>query len=281
MSLDIAISPCPNDTFTFHAWIHEKVFPELPVVPTMGDIQELNLWAKEGRFPLLKISFSCLGQILDQYVMLPVGAALGRGCGPKIIARKPCALEDLADMNVAIPGKDTTAHLLTQLLAPQPAQKTFCIYDEVLDLLKEGKVDAGVIIHETRFTYQDHGMVEVADLGEIWEETYASLIPLGCVVARRDLGEEMLSELTDAIRASLSYAWDNPQASLSYVLESSQEKDPDVVQSHIHLYVTEESLKLSEEGEASIERLFVEARKLGIMPPCEQPWLFKPVEVPA
>ena len=278
MTLDIAYSPCPNDTFIFHAWCHGLVCPEMPVRTALADVQELNGWAVQGRHPVSKISFNCLGHILDDYVMLPSGAALGRACGPMLIAKKPYTLEDLPKLRVAIPGQQTTAHLLMQIIAPEPAQKHFCLYDDITRLLHTDEVDCGLIIHETRFTYEDEGFTKVADLGALWEKRYQSMIPLGCIVAKRDLGAEKLLQINEAIHASLSYAWEHPEASRNYTLEHSQEKDTEVIQSHIDLYVNEESLQLSESGRHGIDQLFAEARQRGLMPPSAHSWLLETAE---
>lgn len=274
--LTMAYSPCPNDTFIFHAWVHGLVSPRLPVQTALADVQELNELAMTAYYPITKVSFNTLGHILDDYIMLPVSTALGRGCGPLLIAKEPFPLEELCTKRVAVPGKDTTAFLLLQTLAPQAAEKTFCLYDEVTDLIHQGEVDCGVIIHETRFTFEKEGFVAIADLGSLWEQQFASMIPLGCIAAKRSLGERKLAEITQAIKQSLRYAWDYPQASMNYVLENSIEQDLDVVRRHIDLYVNKYSYELDEEALQSIDALFYAARQRGLLPECERPWLFEP-----
>lgn len=273
--LSVAFSPCPNDTFTFHAWVSGLVARDLPVQTVLADVQELNHWALSGVYPVSKVSFHTLGHLLDDYVMLPVGAALGCGCGPKLIAREAFPLEALADKTMAVPGQGTTAHLLSQILAPEPYRKVFCLYDEVTKLIHRGEVDCGVIIHETRFTFEDAGFVEIADLGELWERNFSSQIPLGCLVGRRSLGEKALAAVSTAIGDSLDYAWAHPEASRAYVMEHSIETAPEVVDAHIALYVNQESRSLSEVGVRSIDCLLSEARKRGLLPLSHKPWLFE------
>ncbi len=279
MSISLAFSPCPNDTFIYHAWVKGLVAPELPPVPTLADVQELNQWAKEGVHDVTKISINCLGRILEDYVMLPVGSALGQGCGPKIIAREGFSLSDLRSKRIAVPGEDTTAHLLLSLLTPEPKQKTFCVYDDVLALIRAGIVDCGVIIHETRFTFHQEGFVEIADLGELWEEQTGLPIPLGGLVAKRSLGNEKIAQITDAIQSSLRFAWDNPEAGASYRQTYSLEMDPEVLQQHIDLYVNEESLQLSPEGIQAVDHLLSEGRRIGLLPHSDKDWLFEPEKV--
>jgi 5,8-dihydroxy-2-naphthoate synthase len=260
VTFPIAISPCPNDTFLFHAWIHGLVGAEIPPSPIYADIQHLNRLALQSRFPLMKVSFALLPRLLDTYIALPVGAALGEGYGPLLIAREEAALEDVAQMRVAIPGRDTTAHHLLGQVAPEPREKHFCLYHEAFPLLERGEVDAAVVIHEQRFTYGNAGFHRIADLGQLW----SGPVPLGCIVAKRSLGEPRLRLLTEILRSSLAHARENPEASRSFVLEQSQDKDPAVVDQHIALYVNDETFQLSQRGEAAAQKL------LGL----EQEWLF-------
>jgi len=274
MHLPIAFSPCPNDTFLFHSWVEGEVGQTFPVQPVLADIQHLNEWALDGRYPLVKVSIRTAAHVLDDYLVLPVGSALGHGCGPKIIANKPLSINDLADCRIAIPGKDTTAHLLLQLLLPEIRNTHFCTYEQVSRLLRDGVVDAGVIIHETRFTFSRDGFTEVADLGELWEQQHGLPLPLGGVVAKRSLGQETLNDITRAMQASLDQALSDPQAAQKYILEHSIEKDPEVVKSHIELYVNEETRHLSSQGRAAIETLFELGREKQLLPPFSGEWLF-------
>ncbi len=241
--LPVAYSPCPNDTYLFHAWAHGLVGAHLPITPTLLDIQQLN----RARFPLQKISCAALPAFTD-YHLLPVGAAFGRGCGPKLVAREPFPLADLAHKSVAIPGVDTTAHRLLSFLAPEPLQKHFCLYHETLG----SGMDAALIIHEQRFTYQSKGFVEIADLGKLWEDKTGLPVPLGCLVADQTLHADILEEITSILRASLLYAREHEEASRDYILEHAQDTDPEVIKKHIDLYVSDE---MTPEGLRAIELL--------------------------
>jgi 1,4-dihydroxy-6-naphthoate synthase len=272
--LTAAYSPCPNDTFIFHGWASGKTSPHVPIQPILADVQELNRLALLRAHPVTKVSFFCLGQILEDYVMLPSGAALGHACGPKIIAREKYSLRDLSNLRIAIPGQNTTAHLLLQLLCPTPKEKIFCLYNEINPLLNQNSVDCGLIIHESRFTFAQQGFHEIADLGMLWEQTYRCPIPLGCIAAKRDLGEPLLTAISKSIQQSLSYAWKHPMDSREYILQHSNEKDPKVIQDHIRLYVNEETSSLSSNGIKAINTLFHEARGLKLIPSSKKEWLF-------
>lgn len=243
--MKIAFSPCPNDTYLFYAWIHGKINSPLDAEPVYADIEKLNEWALKGTYPLLKLSFATLAHVLDRYELLPVGAALGHNCGPKIIAKEK--RENFG--RIAIPGKLTTAHLLFDRLGLKAEEKHFCRYDEIYTLLHAGKVDSGLIIHESRFTYSQEGFVECTDLGELW----GGLLPLGGLAVHRDFPH--IPELISTLKHSLEYAHQHPREAEAFILTHSQEKDPDVVYKHIKTYVNEESLQLSSAGMRAIKRL--------------------------
>lgn len=272
-NLRVAFSPCPNDTFLFHSWVAGQS-GKIPITPVLADIQQLNQWALEKKFPVSKVSISALGHLLDDYVLLPSGCTLGHGCGPKIIARTPTKLSELAGKRIAIPGKHTTAYLLLQILCDIPVQPVFCTYDRITDLLKNNQVDLGLIVHETRFTFAHQGFYEVADLGELWEQKYQLPLPLGGIVAKRTLGSERLETINAAIAQSLQMAKQSPKATMAYVLKHSQEKDPIIVQSHIDLYITAETAKLSSQGYQSIETLLKLAQERHLIRANKNPWLF-------
>lgn len=251
MQIKIALSPCPNDTFLFYAWIHGIV--ALPPIAHFADIDELNLLATEHAFPLIKVSIGHLPTLLDRYELLDVGVACGENHGPKLISREPFGLERLCEKRVAIPGLNTTAHLLLKLFFPEVQNKVVCRYDAMTTLLRQGIVDAALIIHETRFTFSKEGFYEIADLGEHWKREFNLPLPLGgIVIDKRALDKEAMTEI---LRASLHFARKNPEKTLQFVLEKSQEKDPEVVQKHIDLYVTKETERLSREGKEAIQRL--------------------------
>jgi 1,4-dihydroxy-6-naphthoate synthase len=278
LPLRVAFSPCPNDTYLFHPWMEGKVGGKCPISPVLGDIQQLNRWALERRFPVSKVSMACVGQILDDYILLPTGCALGHGCGPKLIAKGAQALSALAGRRIAIPGQGTTAYLLLQLLCDVPFQPVFCTYDKVVDLLNKQEVDAGLIIHETRFTFLRQGFVEVVDLGTLWQERYDLPLPLGGIVAKRALGLERLQTINGLLAESLDYASRYPEQALPFIRAHSQETDREVVQSHIDLYINDETRSLSAQGRKSIETLFRAARERHLLPPSAHAWLLDSVE---
>jgi 5,8-dihydroxy-2-naphthoate synthase len=257
--LTFGFSPCPNDTFAFHALVHGLVDAPFGVRPVLLDIEELNRRAHDGELDLTKLSFGALPAVAETYAMLRSGAALGRGVGPLVVAREPAALADAAAGRIAIPGRETTAFLLLRLLALALGDVVELRYDEILGAVERGDVDAGLIIHESRFTYAEHGLAKVADLGELWEEQSGLPIPLAAICARRDLDADVRVAAERAIRASVEYAFAHPQASREYVRAHSQELSDEVCDQHIALYVNEFSVDLGDEGLAAIEALTARA----------------------
>ncbi|WP_432093700.1 1,4-dihydroxy-6-naphthoate synthase [Streptomyces sp. bgisy100] len=278
-ALRIAYSPCPNDTFVFHAWAHGLVpgAPELDV--TFADIDITNGMAERGELDVLKVSYAVLPWILDDYALLPCGGALGRGCGPLVLTRAPDGEDGgavgpaaLAGRTVAVPSERSTAYLLFRLWAATEVpggvgDVVVLPFHEIMPAVRDGKVDAGLVIHEARFTYPDYGLHRLADMGEHWEATTGLPIPLGAIVARRSLGEERLRELAEAARASVRMAWADPEASRGYVLEHAQEMDPSVADRHIGLYVNEFTAGLGEDGYAAVRGLLTRAAAEGLVPP--------------
>lgn len=264
--LTIGYSPCPNDTFIFYGLVHGQVpcsaFRLAP--PVLDDVETLNRWAMEGRLDITKLSFHALGHLLDRYVLLRSGAALGRGCGPLLITGKLPKGPALKDWKIAIPGEFTTAAMLLQLYAPESSQFEVMRFEQIIPAVIAGKVDAGVIIHESRFTYQEHGLECVQDLGAWWEETTGLPIPLGCIAARKSLSPGVITELDEAIRASLRYAMENPSECSAYIQKHAQELADEVVQSHIGLYVNPFSLELGDEGVAAVEALLHRGVEAGL-----------------
>ncbi|HVA59251.1 MAG TPA: 1,4-dihydroxy-6-naphthoate synthase [Mycobacteriales bacterium] len=265
MTVSLAISPCPNDTFIFHAWVHGLVPGAPPVEVTYADVDVTNGLAEAGRLDVLKISYAALPWVLDEYALLPAGGALGRGCGPLVLVASPPAGGRLDGARVAVPGERTTAYLLFRLWAADHdlAGVEVMPFEQIMPAVREGRVDAGLVIHEARFTYQRFGLTRLVDLGEWWEEQTGLAIPLGAIVARRGLD---VAAVADAIRGSLRRAWANPAASRDYVLEHAQEMEPDVVDAHIGLYVTEHSLALGVDGLAAVRGLLTRAEAAGLVP---------------
>ncbi len=259
MKLGFGFSPCPNDTFAFDALVHGRTPAPFTAVPQLHDIEELNALAREGRFELTKLSFGALAGLRDRYTLLRSGAALGRGCGPLIVAREPVTLADAAAGRIAIPGFDTTAHLLLRLAAPALGDVVELRYDGILEAVANGEVDAGLIIHESRFTYAAHGLVEVADLGAWWESETGMPIPLGAICARSDLGADVIAAAEEAIRRSVEHAFAHPLDSLAYVRAHSQELSDEVCRQHIELYVNEFTRDLGDDGLAAVDALLARA----------------------
>lgn len=253
--LDFAFSPCPNDTFSFHALVAGLVAPDVAVRPVLLDIEELNRRAIAGEFPISKASFGVLPKLEGRYRLLSSGSALGFGCGPLVVAREPMTLKDAARRRIAIPGRDTTAFLLLRLAAGEPPHAVEMRYDRILGAVERGEADAGLIIHESRFTYAEHGLTQIADLGAWWEGETNLPVPLGAIVAREDLGAPAIARIEAAIRESVAFARAHPAASRAYVRENAQELSDDVCQRHIDLYVNEYSVDLGDLGRRAVASL--------------------------
>ncbi len=264
VALSLAVSPCPNDTFVFHALVHGLI-PGTPEVNlTFADVDVTNTAAERGEFDLVKVSYAALPWLLDDYELLPTGGALGRGCGPLVLARTPD--QDISGATVAVPGDRTTAYLLFRLWAAdkQPARIEVVPFHEIMPGVAEGRFDAGLVIHEARFTYQRYDLVSLADLGEWWEADTGLPIPLGAILAKK--GAVDPAEATEWIRKSVSMAWANPDASRDFILEHAQEMESEVVKQHIDLYVNEFTLDLGKEGLAAADALLQRAAAAGLTP---------------
>jgi len=291
-ALRIAYSPCPNDTFVFHAWAHRLV-PGAPALDvTFADIDITNgiaerrngvSPAKPGKeFEILKVSYAVLPWVLDEYTLLPCGGALGRGCGPLVVSKRSVSKRsatrdggaggELAGRTVAVPSERSTAYLLFRLWAATEVPGgvgaiRVMPFHEIMPAVRDGRVDAGLVIHEARFTYQEYGLSCLADMGEHWEQTTGLPIPLGAIIAKRSLGEPMLLRLAEAARASVRMAWADPAASREYVLAHAQEMDPVVAKQHIGLYVNEFTESLGKDGYAAVRALLTCAAAEGLVPP--------------
>lgn len=268
----IAYSPCPNDTFVFDAWAHGRV-PDAPALEvTFADIDLTNGMAERGELDVLKVSYAVLPWVLEEYALLPCGGALGRGCGPLVLTSRPGEAAELAGKTVAVPSERSTAYLLFRLWAAEEVpgdvgEVVVLPFHEIMPAVRDGKVDAGLVIHEARFTYQNYGLNCLADMGRHWEQTTGLPIPLGAIIAKRSLGAPMLHRLAGAARASVRMAWDDPEASRPYVLEHAQEMDPAVADQHIGLYVNEFTADLGEDGYAAVRGLLTRAAAEGLVPP--------------
>lgn len=273
MSLSLAFSPCPNDTFVFHALAHGLV-PGAPAMDvTFADVDVTNTAAVRGDFDLVKVSYGALPWLLDSYELLPCGGALGRGCGPLVLVREnltpggPDALESIAGRSIAVPGDRTTAYLLMRLWSAgdPPASVTVVPFAEIMPAVAAGRFDAGLVIHEARFTYPRHGLRALVDLGEWWEADTGLPIPLGAILARKDTVDP--ASATAWIRESVRQAWADPAASRDYVLAHAQEMEQPVVDQHIALYVNAFTADLGAEGYAAVDALLGRAARAGLVPP--------------
>lgn len=255
--LSFGFSPCPNDTFAFHALVHGLVEAPFRVRPVLLDIEELNQRAKLAELDLTKVSVGALAAVTGEYEILRSGGALGYGAGPLVVAREPISLAQAVSGRIAIPGRDTTAFMLLGLLAPESAgaEVVELRFDRILDAVASGEVDAGLIIHESRFTYRDRGLVSVADLGELWEAETSLPVPLATICARRSLPAGVRAAAEQAVRASVEHAFADPAASLEYVRANSQELSDEVCRQHIELYVNRFSVDLGDEGTSAIQAL--------------------------
>ncbi|MGA4802419.1 1,4-dihydroxy-6-naphthoate synthase [Streptomyces lavendulocolor] len=265
----MAYSPCPNDTFVFHAWAHGLV-PGAPALDvTFADIDVTNGMAERGELDVLKVSYAVLPHVLDEYALLPCGGALGHGVGPLVLTREPGV--DLTGRTVAVPGERSTAYLLFRLWAADAVpggvgEVVVMPFHEIMPAVRDGQVDAGLVIHEARFTYQRYGLHRLADMGEHWESTTGLPIPLGAIIAKRSLGADTLALLAASARASVRMAWDDPEASRPYVRAHAQEMDRAVADQHIGLYVNEFTADLGEAGYAAVRGLLTRAAAEGLVP---------------
>jgi len=271
----IGFSPCPNDTFIFDALIHGKIDTEgLQFEPYIADVEELNRRAFEGRIDVTKLSYHAFAHLLHQYKLLDAGSALGNNCGPLLVARKPMSKEALAQARIAIPGRMTTANFLLGLFYPDALNKSEVLFSHIEEEVLSGRYDAGLIIHENRFTYEQKGLVKLADLGELWEQSTGKPIPLGGIVVNRRLHEEVQQKINRALRRSVEYAFANTSDVMPYVRAHAQSMDEAVMLAHINLYVNQYSISLGEEGRAAVLQMFARAHALGLIPAFENDFLW-------
>ncbi len=262
--LTLGISPCPNDTFIFDALIHGKTPSPVSMAPVIRDVEELNALVLARSIDVCKVSFAVLLHCMDDYLVLRSGAALGRGCGPIVVMRAGKRKPAFSQARIAIPGLHTTAALLLRLFAPEVRETVPMHFASIAPAVARGDVDLGVIIHETRFTYESHGLTCVQDLGAWWEQETGLPIPLGGIVARRSLEEELVLGMEEAIRQSLRFAWGHPEEPWAFIRAHAQETEEGVIRGHIGLYVNAFTLDMGEEGGRAVECLLEKARGLGL-----------------
>ncbi|MVN21334.1 menaquinone biosynthesis family protein [Mucilaginibacter arboris] len=273
MKLTLGFSPCPNDTFIFDALIHHKIDTEgLDFEVFFDDVETLNQKAFRGELDVTKLSYHAFAYVTEQYVLLDAGSALGFGVGPLLICKDEKFLDrqylksHIQNLKIAIPGKYTTANFLLSLAFPEGKNKNEVLFSEIENQLLNGETDLGLIIHENRFTYQDKGLHKIIDLGDFWEQQTECAIPLGGIVANRNLPIEIQHKLNRVLKRSVEFAFENPKSGLGFIRSHSQEMSEDVMYRHIGLYVNKYSVELGEEGRKAVKILFAKALALGQIP---------------
>ncbi len=273
--LTLGYSPCPNDTFIFYALVHGRVAGEgLEFRETLHDVEVLNQMALGGELDVTKVSCHALGLLRDDYCLLRSGGAVGRGCGPLVVARERMGMDELRGRKIAVPGRLTTACLLMQLYDPSLTNVSVMAFHEIMGAVRDGRVDAGLVIHEGRFTFAQYGLSRVMDLGQWWEKTTGCPIPLGCIVARRDLGGGLVGRVEGLVRESLLYARRHPDEAWQYIKAHAQELRDDVIGRHIDLYVNDYSVDLGDDGVRAVNALLDMAERRGIIKKSAQPLFY-------
>ena len=266
MKLTIGYSPCPNDCFIFDALIHGKIDTEgLQFEVLLEDVETLNKKALKGELDITKLSYHAFAYVLENYILLRSGSALGFNCGPLLIQDARRTMKDLnSNSKIAIPGKLTTANLLLSIAYPNLTNKVEYLFSDIENAVLSGEVDAGLIIHENRFTYQDRGLKKIMDLGEFWDSLIHAPIPLGGIVIKRNLSNDLQQKVNRLIKKSVGYAFENPESSMAYVKEHAQEMSEEVIKKHIALYVNNFSIDLGETGINAVQLLFNKAKELNL-----------------
>jgi len=267
MKLTLGFSPCPNDTFIFDAMVHGRIDTEgLEFDYFLADVEELNRKAFEGDVQITKMSYHAYAYAANNYLILDSGSALGRKSGPLLISKNEIDINQLKNARIAIPGKYTTANLLFSIAWPEAVRKTEYLFSDIENALINDEVDAGMIIHETRFTYQKRGLRKIADMGEYWEKLTGLPIPLGTIVVKRSVPEDVALKVNRIVKRSLDYAYRDSVASYEFVAGNAREMDRDVMNNHIKLYVNEFTSQLGEEGRRAITKLYEVARERNVIP---------------
>jgi 1,4-dihydroxy-6-naphthoate synthase len=273
MRLTLAFSPCPNDCFMFDAVVNRRIdLEELEFDVRLADVEALNKAAFAGEVDVTKLSYHAYAYCAGDYVLLDAGSALGRNCGPLLISKRSISREEVAAgaLRIAIPGKYTTANFLMGLAFPEARDKSELLFSDIEGAVLDGRFDAGLIIHENRFTYADRGLRKVVDLGEFWEAETGEPIPLGGIAVRRSLPDVVKQAVNRVVRRSVEFALAHRDASLPLVRKHAQEMSEAVMYRHIDLYVNEYSVDLGPDGRRAVELLFEKARALGVIPPIGQ-----------
>ncbi len=268
MEISLGFSPCPNDCFIFDALVHNKIDTKgIKFNYVLGDVEALNKMAFNGELDVTKLSYHAFAYLTDKYLLLDSGSALGFNCGPLLISKNELSLEELVsvDRTIAIPGKYTTANFLLSIALPKMQNKIPTLFSEIEGGVLNGQFDAGLIIHENRFTYESKGLKKIVDLGEFWEDLIKAPIPLGGIVVRNDIAKNTQKDIEELIRQSVEFAFANPSESKDFVAEHAQEMDEEVKQKHINLYVNQYSISLGELGRNAVDLLMNKAYELGLI----------------
>jgi 1,4-dihydroxy-6-naphthoate synthase len=266
MKLTLGFSPCPNDTFIFDAMVNGKIDTKgIDFECVLEDVETLNRGAEAGKLDITKLSYNTFLHVVNDYALLHSGSALGNGVGPMLIAKQALDLADIDKYKIAIPGINTTANLLLTLAFPQARDKTALVFSEIEAAVLNGTYDAGLIIHESRFTYAQKGLVKLIDLGDWWEQATGAAIPLGGIVARRSFNKELCATIDSIIKESVQYSWNNYPELAPFVKEHSQEMEEEVMRKHINLYVNDYTTDLGETGRKAINTLFEKAKQAGLV----------------
>jgi 1,4-dihydroxy-6-naphthoate synthase len=270
--LTLAISPCPNDTYIFDAMVHHKIDTEgLDFELVFADVEQLNQAALKSQYDITKLSYHAYAYVSENYILLRSGSALGNNCGPLLISRKELSRQEINEGKIAIPGKYTTANFLFSLCYPDAIHKTPLLFSEIENSVLNGTFDAGVIIHENRFTYAEKGLKKIIDLGAYWEETYKIPIPLGGIAVKRSIDKSIQSAVERIIRRSIEFANQHTDSSEDFIQQHAQEMSPTVCKQHIDLYVNDYSINLGTKGELAVNTLFEVAQAHQIIPALTMP----------
>ena len=265
--ISLGFSTCPNDTFIFDAMVHHKIDTEgLKFDVVLGDVEELNKKALNNELDVTKISYHAYSKIADNYLLLDSGSALGYKNGPLLISKRKIYPDELNDVKTAIPGLNTTANLLLGIAFPDAKNKKEYLFSEIEDVVHSNEVDAGLIIHENRFTYEKKGLKKIIDLGEYWEKETGLPIPLGGIAVNRNLNYELQLKINRVLKRSVDFAFENPKSAYPFIKQYAQEMDEEVMYKHIELYVNDFTKDLGKEGKKAIEILYKKAISLGVLP---------------
>lgn len=274
MKLTIGYSPCPNDCFIFDAMVHHKIDTEgLDFDVILEDVEALNQRAFKKELDITKLSFHAFLFVTEHYILLKSGSALGFNCGPLLIQNSKSKIQNLVEARIAIPGKNTTANFLLSLAYPEAKNKVEMLFSDIEQAVIDGEVDAGLIIHESRFTYEEKGLKKIVDLGEFWDSLIHAPIPLGGIVARRDFDMQLLQKINRCIKRSVEYAFENTSLVMPYVREHAQEMSEDVMKKHIDLYVNKFSIDLDTKGKEAITLMINKAKEKKLITKVTEPFL--------